>query len=191
MIAEERIDEFESAALPHLDELFRTASRLVGDRADASDVVQEVYFQAWKSFERFAPGTNCRAWLYKILFHVVHHHWRQAKRRNLRVAREDERGLEETVAWIPPVRQTVEDKEVLAAFHSLPPAFREVVLLVDVEELSYKEAAGALEIPIGTVMSRLSRGRKLLRERLAGYASSFGIGVAAAAPAVEWNEPAC
>lgn len=177
MTRHDRLDEFETVALPHLDDLFRTASRLAGDRAEASDLVQEVYLQAWKSFHRFEPGTNCRAWLYKILFHVVHHHWRRSRRMSLRFVREDEPGLEETVAWEPPVAQDIEDKKVLAAFEKLPLIYREVVLLVDVQELAYKEAAEALDIPIGTVMSRLSRGRRLLRQQLAEYAKSYGVGV--------------
>ena len=187
MSTQDRLDEFEAAALPHLDDLFRTASRLAGSRTDASDLVQETYLQAWKSFERFQQGTNCRAWLYKILFHVVHHHWRKRRRFNLRFTREDEPGLEETIAWEPPVRHDIEDKEVVVAFEKLPPAFREVVLLVDVQEFSYKEAADVLGVPIGTVMSRLSRGRKLLRRELAEYAASYGFGLqrVATAPAAE------
>lgn len=74
------IEEFENAALPHLDCLFRTAARLVGNRTEAEDLIQEVYLQAWKSFHRFEPGTNCRAWLYKILFHRLHHDSRFLKR---------------------------------------------------------------------------------------------------------------
>ena len=75
--------EFEEAALPHLNDIYRTAARLLADSAKADDVVQDVYLQAWKSFDRFEVGTNCRAWLYKILFHVVHHH----RRKWLRIAR--------------------------------------------------------------------------------------------------------
>src|SRR5579884_2310098 len=70
-------DRFESEAMPHLNDIFRTASRLLGDKARAEDVAQEVYLQAWKSFDRFEPGTNCRAWLFKILFHCVNHHRRK------------------------------------------------------------------------------------------------------------------
>ena len=176
MTDQSRIEEFEAVALPHLDDLFRTASRVIGNRTDASDVVQEAYLQAWKSFHRFEPGTNCRAWLFKILFHVIHHHWRKSSRRNLRLVRENERDLEETLAYEPPVRQDLDDADVLAALDRLPEHYREVVLLVDVEELSYKEAAEAIEVPVGTVMSRLSRGRGLLRKALADFAQSYGIG---------------
>ncbi|MFN8059160.1 MAG: sigma-70 family RNA polymerase sigma factor [Vicinamibacterales bacterium] len=178
MSREARLEEFEAVALPNLDALYRTATRLVRDRDTANDIVQETYLQAWKSFERFETGTNCRAWLYKILFHVVQHHRRKWFRFDMRFVPEGEHGFEETVAAEPPVRTSIGDKEVLDALDTLPLHYRAVVLLVDVQELSYKEAAEALELPMGTVMSRLNRGRRLLRHALSGYASSFGIGVA-------------
>jgi len=164
--------DFESAAMPHLDALFRTAARVVGDRTEAEDLVQEAYLQAWKSFHRFEPGTNCRAWLFKILFHVIQHHRRKwySSRRH-----ETDELLEQAVAYVPPGSQHLKDEEVLAAFERLPGQYRDVVLLADVEEFSYKEVAEALKIPVGTVMSRLSRGRKLLRSELAGFAEGYGL----------------
>jgi RNA polymerase sigma-70 factor (ECF subfamily) len=137
-------------------------------------VLQEVYLQAWKSFDRFETGTNCRAWLFKILFNTLHHYRR--KWFNLRIVKESEEVIEQAAAYAPPVPEQITDGEILAALAAVPEDFRSVVLLVDVEEFSYKESAGILNIPIGTVMSRLSRGRKLLRERLAGVARSYGIG---------------
>ena len=166
--------EFESAALPHLHDLFRTATRLVGDRARAEDVVQDVYLQAWKSFDRFTPGTNCRAWLFKILLNTLHHYRR--KWFKVRFMKDEEGDLENTVQYAPPVPEKLTDEEVLSALDRVPVEFRTVVVLADVEEFSYKEIAHMLEIPIGTVMSRLSRGRKLLRELLGGMARSYGIG---------------
>ena len=168
-----KAEDFEQAAMPHLNDLFRTAQRVVGNRSEAEDLVQEAYLQAWKSFHRFEPGTNCRAWLFKILFHVIHHHRR--KWYNSKLAREGEEILEQTIAYEPPVPQHLSDEEVLMAFERIPDQYREVVLLADVQELSYKEVAAALEIPIGTVMSRLSRGRRLLREGLSGFAEEYGI----------------
>jgi RNA polymerase sigma-70 factor, ECF subfamily len=168
-----KAEEFERAALPHLADLYRTALRVSRDRAEAEDLVQEAYLQAWKSFHRFEPGTNCRAWLFKILFNVIHHHRR--KWFNLKLVREGEEILAETLAYEPPVAQNLEDEDVLRAFEKVPVQYREVVLLADVEELSYKEVAEALGIPVGTVMSRLSRGRKILRGQLAGLAESYGI----------------
>ena len=169
-----RTDDFEAAALPHLNDLYRTASRLLGDAARADDVIQDVYLQAWKSFDQFELGTNCRAWLFKILFHTVNHYRR--KWLNIRMAKEGEEIIEQAIAPSPPVPEHITDEQMLAALAGIPQDFRAVVLLTDVEEFSYKEAAGILNVPIGTVMSRLSRGRKLLRERLANMAQSYGIG---------------
>ncbi len=168
-----RTDDFESAALPHLNDLYRTATRLLGDPARADDVIQDVYLQAWKSFDQFELGTNCRAWLFKILFHTANHYRR--KWLNLRMVKESEEVMDQAVAPSPPVPENITDEEVLAALGRIPQDFRAVVLLTDVEEFSYKEAAGILNVPIGTVMSRLSRGRKLLRDRLSGVAQSYGI----------------
>jgi len=166
--------EFEEAALPHLSEIYRTAARLLADSTKADDVVQDVYLQAWKSFDRFEVGTNCRAWLYKILFHVVHHHRR--KWFNARMVKESDDVLDQVAASAEPIAECLTDEEILGALDRVPQDFRAVVLLVDVEEFSYKEASGILNVPIGTVMSRLSRGRKLLREQLEETAQSYGIG---------------
>lgn len=166
-----RAEDFEAAALPHLNDLFRTALRVVGDRTEAEDLVQEAYLQAWKSFHRFTPGTNCRAWLYKILFNVIHHHRR--KWFNSKIAKESGEMLEATLAYEPPVPEDLSDEDVLAAFERIPRSYREVVVLADVQELSYKEIAEALAIPVGTVMSRLSRGRKLLRAELSSFAAGY------------------
>jgi len=167
-------EEFEAAALPHLPYLFRTAVRLAGDRARAEDAVQDAYLQAWKSFHRFTPGTNCRAWLFKILINTLHHYRRKALSRQ--VVQGAEKGIFDTLMSAPPVPEKLTDEEVLSALDRIPMEFRMVVILADVEELSYKEIAHLLEIPIGTVMSRLNRGRGLLRELLAGLARSYGIG---------------
>lgn len=172
-----RMQEFEAVALPHLNDLYRTACRLMGDPGRADDVVQDVYLQAWKSFNRFEAGTNCRAWLFKILFHSMHHYRR--KWLNMRMAREGEEILEQAVAGGPPVPEHITDEEMLAALAAIPEDYRAVVLLVDVEEFAYKDAAAILGVPIGTVMSRLSRGRGMLRQRLAGLAGSYGIGKSA------------
>ena len=166
--------EFEKVALPHLNELYRTAARLLGDGTQAEDVVQETYLQAWKSFARFEPGTNCRAWLFKILINTIHHYRRGWF--NLRRVKESEEILEQTAACAAPAPERIAQEEILRALGRLPPDYRAAVLLADVEEFSYKEIAALLDVPIGTVMSRLSRGRKLLREQLSGLARSYGIG---------------
>lgn len=167
-------EEFESAALPHLNDLYRTAARVIGNRSEAEDLVQEAYLQAWKSFHRFEPGTNCRAWLFKILFHVIQH--RRRKLYSSKVIQEsDELLLRDSVAYEPPIPQQLSDEDVLAALEKIPVQYREVVLLADVQEFTYKEVAATLGVPVGTVMSRLSRGRKLLRAELSGIAEGYGI----------------
>ena len=169
-----RIEEFEAAALPHLNDLYRTAGHLLGNPSAAEDVVQDVYLVAWKSFDRFEPGTNCRAWLFRILFHSLHHYRRKWMSR--REVNDPEETLGGAEAKPEAASREIRDEDMLAALAAIPGEYREVVLLVDVEEFAYKEAAGILAVPVGTVMSRLSRGRKLLRERLSGVANSYGIG---------------
>jgi RNA polymerase sigma-70 factor (ECF subfamily) len=164
---------FEAEAMPHLSDLYRTAIRLLGCEARAEDVAQEVYLQAWKSFERFESGTNCRAWLYKILFHCVHHHRRKWFRFPL--FKESDEFAEAKLAYAPPVPEHLTDEEILGALDRIPLDYRAVVLLVDVQEFSYKESAEILSVPVGTVMSRLSRARKLLREQLGEVARSYGV----------------
>src|ERR671929_2329650 len=96
-----RIDEFEAAAMPHTNDIYRTAARLLGTATGADDVVQDVYLQAWKSFGQFEKGTNCRAWLFKILFHTLHHYRR--KWLNIRMVKESEEILDLTPAGCPPL----------------------------------------------------------------------------------------
>jgi RNA polymerase sigma-70 factor, ECF subfamily len=169
-----RVEDFEAAALPHLADLYRSASLLLQNSTEAEDLVQEVYLEAWKSFHRFEPGTNCRAWLFKILFHRLHH----LRRRLIKASKMEgfaETAEEDKVMAEPPVPQEIRDDDILLALAKVPPDFREVVLMADVQEFSYKEIAEALRIPLGTVMSRLSRGRKLLRQELASVAGLYGI----------------
>jgi RNA polymerase sigma-70 factor (ECF subfamily) len=165
--------DFETAALPYMDELYRTARRLTGSPTEAEDVVQETYLQAWKSFHRFESGTNCRAWLHKILFHVVQHYRRRSFR--LVLKKDDEETFEDNLTYEPPIPEQVTDEDVLAAFERIPVHYREVVLLADVHEFAYREIAETLSIPVGTVMSRLNRGRNLLRQELGSFAAGYGI----------------
>lgn len=165
--------DFESVALPYLDEVFRMARYSLGNPAEAEDIVQETYDQAWRSFHRFEPGTNCRAWLFKILFHVIHHHRRKWFKWAW-VADGEER-LKETLVDEAPIPTPLTDEKVLAAFGKLPLHYREVVLLADVEEMTYQEVSETLKIPISTVMSRLNQARKLLRAELAGLAAGYGL----------------
>jgi RNA polymerase sigma-70 factor (ECF subfamily) len=177
-----RLRDFEAAALPYFPDLYRTARLLARNPPEAEDLVQEVYLEAWKSFHRFQAGSNCRAWLFKILFHRLHHF----RRRWGRVAKEealDPSVDHESLAAETPIPQEIRDEDILRALSKVPIEFRDVVLLADVQEFSYKEIADTMKLPLGTVMSRLSRGRKLLRRELTGVASSFGIASAKTPPA--------
>ncbi len=177
-----RLRDFEAAALPYFPDLYRTARLLARNPPEAEDLVQEVYLEAWKSFHRFQAGSNCRAWLFKILFHRLHHF----RRRWGRVAREEALDLaidHESLAAETPIPQEIRDEDILRALSKVPIEFRDVVLLADVQEFSYKEIADTMKLPLGTVMSRLSRGRKLLRRELTGVASNFGIASAKTPPA--------
>ena len=169
-----RVEDFEAAALPHLADLFRSASLLVQHSSEAEDLVQEVYLEAWKSFHRFELGTNCRAWLFRILFHRLHH----LRRRLIKASRVEafaSLAEQDNLMAEPSVPQEIRDDDILRALENVPLEFREVVLMADVDDFSYKEIAETLKIPLGTVMSRLSRGRNLLRRELAEVAGLYGI----------------
>ena len=155
-------DEFEAVALTQLDALVRSATRLCDSREEAEDAVQETYLQAWKYWRSFQKGTNCRAWLFRILFNVIH---KRAVKEAALIPIEEPKVID--LLRLDP--QTSFDKlEVLEVFDQLSIEHREVILLVGVEEMSYKDAANVLEVPMGTVMSRLNRARTQLRQRL-GY----------------------
>jgi RNA polymerase sigma-70 factor, ECF subfamily len=130
-------EEFEAVAMPRFEGLYRTAVRIIEDRTEAEDLLQETYLQAWKSFQRFEPGTNCRAWLFKVLFYVIHHHRRKWFR--FKFTREDEVLLENTLVYEPPIQQDITDEDILTALDKVPQSYREVLLLADVQEFSYKE----------------------------------------------------
>jgi RNA polymerase sigma-70 factor (ECF subfamily) len=136
----------------------------MGDPTAAEDVVQDTCLRAWQAFDRFAPGTNCRAWLYKIMFRAIGDRRRELQRHLAMFDQQlfDEARLPEAA---PPARVTA--LQIERAFAELPIAFATVVHLVDVEGLSYDEASTALGVPVGTIMSRLSRGRRQLRSLLA------------------------
>ena len=165
---------FESEALPFHVDVYRLAKWLLRDQAEAEDLVQETFVAALRSFHRYEKGTNCRAWLIKIMYHTLSKRRRSSNR--LRVVSDLDEPVEEKIAAPAPSSDVIE-AEVLSALKRLPQHYQEVVILSDIEDLTYKEIADALSIPTGTVMSRLHRGRTLLRGELAGYARSYGIGV--------------
>lgn len=172
--SQQRLEAFEAEAVGYAGQLFRVALRVCRDREKAEDLVQETYLQAWRSFHRFELGTNLRAWLFKILFNV---HYSRLRRERLNLVPVEET-IAETIAYDPPAPQHLTEEEVLAALERIPRDFQIPVVLSDVEELSYREIAEAMQIPIGTVMSRLHRGRKLLRMHLANYAREAGYKIA-------------
>ena len=165
---------FESEALPFHVDLYRLAKWLLRNQTEAEDLVQETFVQALKSFHRFEKGTNCRAWLIRIMYHTLSKRRRDSKR--LQVVEDANEQIAETVAVETPQAGELVEEEVLTALNRLPQHYEGVVILSDVEDMSYKEIAEALSIPTGTVMSRLHRGRSLLRSELENYARSLGIG---------------
>ncbi len=156
--------------LPCMPELSRTALRLARSHALADDLVQEALTRAWQSRASFKPGTNARAWMHRILFNTYINHYRKKKRERLALDQMRTAGHRSTHQ----VHDGFSD-EVAAALESLQPEFREAVELVDLEELSYRAAAARLDCPVGTVMSRLHRGRKRLRGALENYALDQGV----------------
>ena len=166
-------------SLEYLEPLFATAMRLTRNRTDAEDLVQDTFVKALRFSDRFAAGTNLKAWLYTILLNT----WRNRRRDASRAAvdvdspRVEEAATDGTAAQETPeqilLRATLRD-DLQDALDALPEAFREAVWLRDVEEFTYAEIAEMLGIPIGTVMSRISRGRRLLFERLSPSRSHVG-----------------
>jgi RNA polymerase sigma-70 factor (ECF subfamily) len=164
---------FEAEALASLDSLYRAALRLTRVPADAEDLVQETYLKAFRAAESFEPGTNMRAWLFTILHNTARNRFRDRARDTVAV----DSDVVDRAAELPPPGGIVETPEtrliretlapdLQAALGELPDAFREAVWLRDVEEFSYAEIAAMLSIPLGTVMSRISRGRRLLFQKL-------------------------
>lgn len=169
-------DVFAAEALAFLDSLYGTALRLTRDRDRAQDLVQDTYLKAFRARARFAAGTNLKAWLFTIL----HNTWRNRERDRARARVEFDSDAVDQAAELSrgPLSQGESpealllrssfDDELRRSLDALPMAFREAVWLRDVEELSYQEIAETLDIPVGTVMSRISRGRKQLAQLLAG-----------------------
>lgn len=181
MDAGARVREFETEALCHADGLYRTALRLTGSRAEADDLVQETVLRAFASWDQYCAGTNCRAWLYRILMNAfINGYRRRARERDMLDLERDPTRGEDLVSECTraslapsPTRGHMSD-EVEHALAGLLPEFRAVVLLVDVEEMSYRDVADALGCPVGTVMSRLHRARRMLQHQLRGYAEAEG-----------------
>jgi len=177
--------DFEREALKHLDSLYATALRLTRSASDAEDLVQDTFLKAYRFYDHFEAGTNLKAWLFKILTNTFINKYRRSTRERTVLEGSDAdpvgegvmsnaalRGLSDPVgtALLPIVGQ-----EIQAALDELPEDYRLMIMLADVEELSYKEIADVVGCPIGTVMSRLHRARKMMQRRLIDHAVSLGI----------------
>ena len=175
-------EEFEAIALEHFDALYNTALRLTREPSEAEDLVQETFLKAFRFFHRFEPGTNMKAWLFTILRNTYINAYRKAARQQqvdfdqvvpLYAAPETSKEWSNQQSVEEMLRYVVQD-DVKRALDELPEEYRIVVLLADLEDFSYKEIASIVGCPVGTVMSRLFRGRRLLRKNLADFAKKSG-----------------
>lgn len=185
-------ERFEKEVVPYLDEIFASAMRFTKNREGAEDLVSEVFGRAWKSFSQFEAGTNARAWLYKILTNTYINHYRKKQRQPLTVEldrpteTEDGSGgdLYDRIVGASPslfdnpdlqLANRILDQDIKRAIDELPEEFRMAVVLSDVRNFAYQDIADMLEIPIGTVRSRIFRGRRLLQQNLWKQAVEAGI----------------
>jgi RNA polymerase sigma-70 factor, ECF subfamily len=180
----DRCQIFEREALPHLDALYAAALRLTRNDDESRDLIQETMLRALRFFHRFTPGTNCRAWLLTILHNNFHNRWRRSGRER-RSASAAEFDLEVAGESLRTDRWESDPERILcarsvggaigAALQMLPEDFRTALMLVDVQELNYEEAVGVLGVPIGTIKSRVSRGRAMMRHTLGRFARGQGV----------------
>lgn len=182
-----RREQFTAQALEHMPSLYSAALRMTRNRADAEDLVQETYLKAYRAWDSFEQGTNLKAWLYRILTNSFINTYRSKKRRPEQADVDDIEdlylyrrlgGLEAAQAGRSAEEEVLDlftESEIKDAIESIPDQFRIAVLLADVEGFSYKEIAEVLDIPIGTVMSRLHRGRKALQKALWAFGTKRGL----------------
>jgi len=176
--------DFEAAAMPFVDALYNTAYRMTRNAEDAEDLVQETYLKAYKYYDKFEEGTNFKAWLFKIMKNTFINNYRkkqaappQSDFADIEESFESQVSEEVTRKVKDPEEELLEDvldEDVQRALEELPEDYRMVVILADLEGFAYKEIADILEVPVGTVMSRLYRGRRRLEEAMLRYAREHG-----------------
>lgn len=170
---------FEAAAVPHLGDVYRFARQLA-DEQRAHDLVQETYLRAWRYFDSFQPETNCRSWLFRILHNV----WRDGLRRvrlEIPLTEIEQTTVEPYYDWEPEFLRHEFSTDLETALAQVPEIYRWAILLADVEELSYQDIASIMDCPIGTVMSRINRGRRTLARLLREPAENLTVDLSEAA----------
>ena len=174
--------DFEKEAVPHMDALYNYALKMTGDSDDASDLIQETYLKAFRFFDKFEKGTNCKAWLFRIMKNTYINTYRKNTKEpdkvdydevenfyeNIKASNTDSAHLEKDIY------DNLLDDELSGAITSLPEDFRTVVILADIEGFTYEEIADFIDVPVGTVRSRLHRARKMLFTKLYEYAGDKG-----------------
>jgi RNA polymerase sigma-70 factor (ECF subfamily) len=174
--------DFQKEAMVHIDSLYNFALRMTGDPEEANDLVQETYMKAYRFFDSFEKGTNCKAWLFRILKNSYINKYRKESKEPDKIDYDEIKEFYHSVKHSSLDSNDMQEKmfgellddEVARALESLPEDFKEVVQLCDIEGFTYEEIANMVDCPIGTVRSRLHRGRKILREKLMEYAKQHG-----------------